>query len=639
MKNFFIISFLFFGCGLYSQTSADRSLKVDETGNFITYTSPYYALSCVKNTSDIAYFSIESGGRSRRLIDKTLLRPGILSGVVGDGNKDKISIRSIDERSFEINVKGANGITGEFYKISTAPDISPVTVWALPSTQPPSEQYDRPVTFYKPKIRKASHQLPAILHFPDYGLVKIEASVGQIYMQEHMVPDDTNAGLTYGPFNRGSHTGFRAIHKGAVVLSFHAEKEVSDAKITFTVLDENYPKIDGCDFSSDRFNGFKRCWQNSFPMNPLDRVMGDNILLDGVAHLAMSFKADMLVFTPALPGAESMMDALKRALHQSFTEREDKKTGRLRDYGWESTEVVLISLYDYLITTNDWDFVRQHLPVLQRVVKATFETDTDKDGIFESPYHGNFYEQRKASLNWWDDFAFGHKDAYVNILAYRALRGMREIFSMLELKDDVDGIDKQLTLFKNSFHRVFFNPETGVYCGWVSQDGRMHDYMFTFINGMAINQGLVEKELAKSILEKLLDNMKKEGYDFIYGVPGPTIPVDPKDRGDWEEMTRWGRYENGGLCGQTAYHFIQALYNTGMREQADHILFSMLATFERELTHSGLFPGYGQSVDWRTKGGAPCGYNYLADNYYFLLATVTGHYGIPYPKLRTPDSK
>ncbi|MDH6306063.1 hypothetical protein M2459_002793 [Parabacteroides sp. PF5-5] len=634
MKYILHIAFLL--CATYclhAQIDNDRALKVDESGDFVTYTSPYYALACVKNTSDMAYFCIESGGRSRRLLDKSLLRPGMGGCTVGNTDKDKISIRAINERSFEL--QATDGLSGEFYKICTAPDISPVTVWALPSEQAPSEQYDRPVSFYKPKIIKVSHQLPAILHFPDYGLVKVESTDKSIYMQEHIVPDDTNAGLALGPFNRGAHSGFRAYHKGSVILSFHTTETLIEAKITFTVLDENYPQIEGCDFSADRFNGLKRCWQNAFPVNPLQQAMGDNLLLNGVAHLAMSFKADMLVFTPALPGAESMLDALKRALHRSFTER-IQESGRMKDYGQESTEVVLISLYDYLITTNDWDFIRQHQSSLQRVVRSVIDTDVDKDGIFESSYHGNFFSERRSSLNWWDDFAFGHKDAYVNILAYRALRNMREVFDILELKKDVQAIDKQLSLFKKAFHPTFFNPKTGVYAGWISEDGRMHDYMFTFINGMAINQGLVEKSLAKSILEKMLAKLKEEGYDFVYGVPGPLISVDPADRGTWEEMTRWGRYENGGLCGQTAYHFIQALYHTGMREEADHILFSMLATFEREPTHSGLFPGYLQSVDWRTKGGAPCGYNYLADNYYFLLAAVTGHYGIPYPPLRKP---
>jgi hypothetical protein len=162
--------------------------------------------------------------------------------------------------------------------------------------------------------------------------------------------------------------------------------------------------------------------------------------------------------------------------------------------------------------------------------------------------------------------------------------------------------------------------------------------MFTFISAMAINEGLVEPKLGRKVLQRLLDKLVENGYgEFKYGVPGPAIPVEVDDRSDWAPMGDWGRYENGGFCGQTAYHFIQALYEVGMREEADRILFNMLETFEHYPTHSGLNPGFCKSWDWRTREGLPCGYNYLADNYVFLLAAVTGYHGIAFPQLRMPE--
>lgn len=645
--------------------SDEKALKTDTNGDFITFTSPYMALVFAKDFPMMSYFSIESGGRSRRPLDRSLLRPGqggtVVSGdqnsfgvkakstssgnhvnyasiPFGNGEVRNCAVEATSNRSFTVEVSGEKGkIHGEFFKIATAPDISPVTVWAERSPEKPSNQYDRAVSFYSAEVRKFSWKLPLILHFPDYGLVRVEAADTNAYMQEHFVPDYSNMGLALGPFNRGPHSGYRAVTLGSLILSFHSKSPVEDAKISFTILDENYPKIAGCDFSDSRFDGMKRCWQNAFPVNPDEQCMGDNLLLSGVAHLAMIFKSDMNVFTPALPGKESVSDALGRALELTFSTRINPKTGRIDDYGWESTEVCLVSLYNYLLKTNDWSLVNRNLENIRKAVKSVMATDTDGDGIMESPYHGNRFENDRVSLNWWDDFAFGHKDAYVNVIAYLALTNMKEMLKLLGLKEDVAAIDTFNERFKKVFHKTFFNPQTGVYAGWVSQDGRMHDYMFTFINGMAINYGLVDQELAKSILQKLLAQLEKEGYDFVYGVPGPAMEVAKEDRGTWDEMTRWGRYENGGLCGQVAYHFIQALYNAGMREKADEILFKMMATFEREYTHSGLFPAYLRSVDWRTKGGEPCGYNYLADNYYFLLAAVTGHYGIKYPELRRPE--
>ena len=69
----------------------------------------------------------------------------------------------------------------------------------------------------------------------------------------------------------------------------------------------------------------------------------------------------------------------------------------------------------------------------------------------------------------------------------------------------------------------------------------------------------------------------------------------------------------------------------GLNEEADKILKAVLNTYDTAFTHSGLMPGYVQSVDWRTKEGRPCGYNYLADNYYFLLAPYIAKGDIDHP--------
>ncbi|WP_158712793.1 alpha-L-rhamnosidase-related protein [Parabacteroides pacaensis] len=653
-----------------SPLSEITSVRIDTTGDFVTCISPFYALSWVKDFPMMSYWNVESGGRNRRYLDKSLLRPGKGGCLIQKGESSfgipaslrqqgnqltyspisfkqvenrqpgtmQCSITLLDDRRFGLHFQtDSAGITDEFFRMYTAPDVAPVSVWADKTQQPPSSLYDTPVTFYTPEIIKASFRLPAVLHFPDYGLVKVEADTPDVYLQEHFVPDYENTGLSLGPFNRGGHVWRKSVHLGSVILSFHTLRPVGQAHLTFTVLEENYPRIAGCDFSDSRFDGLKRCWQNSFTVNPVHQTMGDNILLEGIGHLSLAFKADMLLFTPSLPGTYSMQEALRTSIGVALQERIGEN-GRIKDYGWESSEITLIALYNYLLVSNDWAFIRHHQEAIRRLVKGVLDTDTDQDGIFESPFHGNYMDPKRESWNWWDDFAFGHKDAYVNLHAYRGLSGVRKIFEKLGLVQDADLISDRLTKFRAAFHQTFFNPKTGMYAGWVSRDGNVHDYQFTFISSMAINEGLVPAPLAKKILRKMLKKLKEQGYDYIYGIPGPLVPVAPQDKGTWEEMTRWGRYENGGLCGQAAYHFIQALYNTGLRRDADKILFTMMATYEREYTHSGVFPGYLQSVDWRTKGGAPTGYNYLADNYYFLLAAVTGYYGVKFPALGLPEA-
>ena len=664
MKSFLVIFSVFLFCtGSLFGENPDTHWKADTTGEFISITSKYMAVSFYKKFPMMSYFNVESGGRSSRILDKSLLKPGE-GGLLVEGNQLSfgknaraeykegeinyhnvcIDKKFIDctfsvetDKQFKLKVKGdKHSFKGEFFRMYTAPDISPMSIWAKKTAKEASSKYDKPVSVYSPEIRKTCNRLPAVLHFPDYGMVRVSSSDSNVYIQQHFVPDYSQTGLSLGQYNFSGHLRRKAIHYGSIVLSFHSDVPLDAAEITFTVMDENYPHIKGCDFSDDRFDGLKRCWQNAFTLEPVSQSMGDNILLGGIGHLSLLFKADMYCFTPNLPCTYSMKNALKSSIEPAFLNSIGKDDLLNCGYGCESTESTLIALYDYLITTNDWDFVKKYIPSIRRLVTGIIATDKDHDGIFEDPFDGNGMREHRESLNWWDNFAFGYKDAYVNLLAYRALTDMGKIFEALDMKQDVKVIDKSLSKFRKVFHKTFFNPATGVYAGWISKDGKVHDYMFTFINAMAINLDLVPNKEAKNILSIMLKKLDEEGYNYVYGIPGPLISVPKQDNIDWPPMSDWGRYENGGLCGQTAYHFIQALYKTGMREDADKILFTMMNTFEKEATHSGLNPGYGLSVDWRTKEGRPCGYNYLADNYYFLLAAITGYYGVEFPELKKP---
>ena len=653
-------------------------MKFKTTDEFIHYHSPYFAIALAKHFPMIAYLGIESGGRSRRHLDYNLLKPGLgiaLKSQSGNSFKKKcrinytsnsLSYRGIkykndieqkwniefkNSRQFKINISNkASMIKNQFFQMAFAPEISPVSVWGIPLKEKKFPPKNKSVSAFSLQKINAYFKIPLLLHFPDFGLLRIESNNPYIYCKEQLVPDKATSGLSLGCFNTGYHIFKRAFHTGVILLSLHATKNIKNTELTFTIEREHYPKIKGCDFSQPKWNGLKRCWQNAFTLNPETLSMGDNILLHGIAHLAIHFKSDMSVFTPQLFPGLSLQYFFKRALDITFKHCLGEngeidasyahKSLRKKAVWVDNTPSNLIALYNYLISTNDWNLIIDNIMSIKKAVFYLLGLDVDNDGIVEVPFDGNYFRDDRIYRNWWDDFAFGHKDAYFNLLVYRALKNMTKIFKLVKIENEVQKIEAYTERFRESFNKVFFNKSTGVYAGWMSKDGRLHDYMFTFISAMAINEGLVDLKRARAILKKMLDRMKEIGYaGFKYGIPGPLYPVVKKDRGKWEVMSRWGIYEHGGLCGQIAYHFIQALYNTGLRKEADKILFTMLDTFENEPTHSGVFPGYAghlRSCDWRTKEGIPCGYNYLADNYYFLLSAITGHYKVSFPQLKSP---
>ena len=638
-------------------------MNVKETKEFLHYSSPYVAVVLAKAYPMVGYLGVNSGGRGRGYLDTNLLRPGVGMTLLcdrqvsrdvpcrmehspdsvsyqglqyGDGKKQDCQVTFKDERTFTVRITGH--VKDGFFRMAMAPDVCPPSVWGRASEgrDVQGKWYD---SLYHVNTQLRWFDAPALVTFPDFGQMRVEASRPGVRIKEELIPDETNVGLNLGFSNAHDHTARKAYHCGQVALTFCVDEPVDTIELTFTCEPEGIPHVEGCDFSDAKWNGLKRCWMNSFTLSPATLSLGDNFILDGLGHLAIHWKSDMSVFTPPLLKGLTLHDFFRNAVDATFRQRVDEH-GKMRGYGWENAACNLIALHDYLLGTNDWQFVRDLMPILGKVIEYNLSLDGDGDGILEASYHGNNFHDEKTSLNWWDAFAFGHKDAYGNLVFYQAFRRMREVLEILGETKLLGRVDEFLAGFKAAFHKTFYNPATGVYAGWISRDGRVHDYMFTFISAMAINEGLVEKGMARQVLQRLLDKLEENGYgEYKWGVPGPAIPVDEDDRSDWAPMSDWGRYENGGFCGQTAYHFIQALYAVGMREQADRILFNMLDTFEHYPTHSGLNPGFCKSWDWRSRDGLPCGYNYLADNYVFLLAAITGHYGVEMPKLRRPDAR
>ena len=115
---------------------------------------------------------------------------------------------------------------------------------------------------------------------------------------------------------------------------------------------------------------------------------------------------------------------------------------------------------------------------------------------------------------------------------------------------------------------------------------------FLFVNGIAIHYGLVPKDKANAIMDRLLAKMKEVGYTrFDLGLPGNLVSVARKDYAHKEPRFGGGRrednadgfqrYENGGATACFAYFTLAALYDLGRREEADRMLMPMLQAFEK----------------------------------------------------------
>jgi hypothetical protein len=303
----------------------------------------------------------------------------------------------------------------------------------------------------------------------------------------------------------------------------------------------------------------------------------------------------------------------------------------------DSYPSLLIAAGDYVRASKDHTWLEKNYSGLKAWAAKMLANDKDGDGLLEYEARGNYNSWPEERLlrpaNWWDTIGYGHKDAYVNALAYHALIGMAEAARLANQPNDTKMYSAQAEKIRSIYFQTFYDAQTGVLAGWKSADGNLHSYYFTYLNGMAITYGLVPRDRANPIMDRMLAKMKEVGYThFEYGLPGNLIPVRHGDFVVHEKYAGGGTkedgsdgfqiYENGGASGSFLYYTLQALYSLGRHQEADAILFPLLNGYEK-----GGFQGFGpndMSNDWKTWDGTPWGYEgLLVDNYQALLAVLS----------------
>jgi hypothetical protein len=308
------------------------------------------------------------------------------------------------------------------------------------------------------------------------------------------------------------------------------------------------------------------------------------------------------------------------------------------DFPVESSDTapsLLIAALDYVEGRRDNAWLRAHYAALRAIADKMLATDTDGDGLVKYVASGNSGSWNEGQpkvrpSNWWDTVGFGHEDAYANALAYRALQGMGRVAG--ESGNPADSVRYAAAAAKlqGAYFKAFYDPATGVLAGWRSADGAIHDYYFTFVNGIAVLYGLVPPDRAGGIIDRLWEEMQKVGYtDFRMGLPGNLVPVARKDYAHLNPRYGGGLrkdnsdgfqiYENGGATACFSYFTIAAFDRVGEHERAGKILLPILGAFDRRE-----FEGVGPNKltnDWRKWDGTAEGYEgFLTDNYYALLA-------------------
>lgn len=461
---------------------------------------------------------------------------------------------------------------------------------------------------------KGGIELPAVMHMPGQGQFRI-TSAGMD--KPELGYANTRAGLTVS-------------FPPATSASPHVEYRLDVTAI--------YPDVPGIKYDH-RFDSFKRDWLNVLQLRPDTRALSNNTHSDTCAFCYYEY-ADIAAKTPELAPGLYTLDIVRQTLDRILAGGKAYGLPAKGNFPVESSDTfpsMLIAAADCVQGGKSDKWLAANYDGLKKWADKMLATDTDGDGLIKYAVSGNsgiwpngFPKVRPS--NWWDTIGFGHEDAYGNALAHRALGGMEMMARRLGKTDDATRYHDAAEKLHAAYFKTFYDPATGVLAGWRSADGKLHDYYFLFVNGIAIDYGLVPRDKANQIMNILMAKMKEVGYThFNMGLPGNLITVALKDYvhktsdGHFGGGVRpdnsdgWQKYENGGATGCFAYFTIAALYDLGRRAEADQILMPMLNEYAK-----GGFEGRGKSGksnDWRMWDGTPMGYEgFLSDNYYTLLA-------------------
>ena len=353
-------------------------------------------------------------------------------------------------------------------------------------------------------------RLPAVLHLPNRGSLRIEGDpVGRDmdYDARRKVPE---------PFVRIAFPGADA-----------ARPRVG-YRFTVTAIHPALPA--GAD--DPIYDGFRLNYLNMFQVNPRLRVLANNSSSDACAFTLYEY-ADMARPLPPLAVGLSMMDLLRDTLDRylagqtgygqlGYPNAQDYRDGE--PHGWQapansldSMPSLVISAVVYADATGDDAWARARYDGIAAWAREMAAGDRDGNGLIEYAAPGLFGDRPRGDrrpANWWDTINFGHEDAYSNALAYRAAREFAALAQRLGHAADAAFFTAFADRLRAAYAPAFFNPETGLLAGWRDTTGRLHDYRFTFIQGVAVAFGLVEDDLAHRLFDALWRHLRAAGFDL-----------------------------------------------------------------------------------------------------------------------------
>lgn len=612
----------------------DKDVTCELKSNEIIYTNRFISLSFSLSRPITRLFKLIKGSddyTSRNLVySDALLNFGMFSGLKISAMNSEIlanmisaDITVMNNKIFYNNVSPVIGLKWD-YCFEIEPDHILITIdqavekelrfieceawrWCWNLKESIAANLGMPVQVGK----NGRCEFPVAVHYPKYGTILLE----QIDGSEHNHYVKTDSWREKGIGMTGIECGLNFAEDGEILLKpgkTHLKLKISKAELGMLPKDSQKAK---------EHPTFMEVWPNVFGFRPEYFGMSNNAASLN-CHFVQHVYAEMAQYTKPIKNDLTLMKLCGYSLEMSLNG--GMGYGSNRKFYIDSDASVLIGSGTYIKSTQDREWASRNWDPIQACANRLLAA-VDKSGLIVSQTLSGNSGEYNWSSNWWDVISFGHLDAYSNALAYKAFLSAAYIAKRLERTVEEEHYIEAAEAIKLAYFKCFYDPLTGWLAGWKSKDGKIHDYAFLFVNGIAITYGLVPEKNIVQIVEKLEEKRKAVGYHhFHLGLPGNLMPILKSDyardvygSGQREDgLDSFGIYENGGATMSQSYYYLRALEIAKMP-----VVREIEEAFLESFIKGEVFGGLGSGCDWKSWDGLSVGYEgMLSDQFYVLLA-------------------
>jgi len=453
----------------------------------------------------------------------------------------------------------------------------------------------------------------------------------------------------------GRFTGDRGKRRIDVAFEFAAPKTGETVTLEFSPWQLPLPKgVDEATWKTIRrgwWNVYEPCVRGHLGIGVVPAPAGifaNNPISDPVSSLYV-FIADHAMLIPELaPGISS--EYLLRYSVDWWLDFHLDVSGAMEGYEnhndmLDAPSSILVAAWACAEMSGDLTWAESRIPQLERMAEFLASSDVDHDGIIESPHSGNANtlcrrEDRGATAN--DTINSGHKEIYINTLAYRAFCCLADLEKRLKRTDKAARYADLAGKLKEAFFRTFHSPDTGLLSWWISADGQRHDYWAPGIVGLPIAYGLVPPADAGRILSAIRSKVTEVGFSRLdLGLPLVLTPIRRADyniacgaeygcpsREDGTDTFQ--HYLNGGCVVSDQIHWFNAHFRLGLGEAIQPQLAAMLARQGKPVFpnggsfQNGIANTPRQGAEFYDWNGKTTGYEgHLVYSWFFLQGVLT----------------